>query len=308
MDFNESLYRSTRGTPELRIDRRPDLTRVRRGVYADRSGWIGLPWWEKYRLRVEAFRLVWPNAVLSHESAAIAHGLPLFTEPRFIHAVERDRAKTGGHGDLRKHELKYLQVIAETELGLATSLSDTAVDVVRNMNPAHALAVWDAALRRGASIDAMHRAVSLHANTRGTRTISWVAERAVAEAESPGESVSRALVEWLGFPQPELQAAFRTPEGSWRSDLYWKAERVIGEFDGYGKYSIAPDSPLDALKREKRREDSLRRSGFRIARWEFEHLRNPSRLAEVLQRSGLALIRPPDTARLSAYVRTVAAG
>lgn len=305
MEEKRALQRSTRGMPEMRLERRRDLSRIRHGVYVNRDEWDAAPWWQRYRMRVEAFRVVWPEAVLSHESAAVVHGLPLFTEPRFIHVLHPGRSQTGGHGDVRKHVWKEFHQIVGTDLGLVTSIADTAIDVARSMNAAHALAVWDAALRAGVTAVELAGVMTQHNTKRGRRVLEWVSGRATALGESPAESVSRALIEWLGFPPPKLQATFSTPEGNWRSDMYWQSPNVLGEFDGYGKYSQGRGLPTDALRREKQREDSLRRAGFRIARWEFEHLRNPNRLSEVLKRSGVSPVGPPDTASLSNYLRGI---
>jgi very-short-patch-repair endonuclease len=60
-----------------------------------------------------------------------------------------------------------------------------------------------------------------------------------------------------------------TPEGEFvaRTDFYWKEHRIVGEFDGMGKY----DGP-DVIRREKLREDALRDLGFQVFRWTWAEL------------------------------------
>jgi hypothetical protein len=69
-------------------------------------------------------------------------------------------------------------------------------------------------------------------NRRGVRQLDWVQARATAESESAGESVSRAVIEGLGYEEPELQREFFYEGVTDRSDFYWRRLRIIGESDG----------------------------------------------------------------------------
>ena len=66
-----------------------------------------------------------------------------------------------------------------------------------------------------------------------------------------------------GFEVPELQIRIADSEGRViaRVDLYFRKQRVVVEVDGKGKYADP-----DALWREKRREDALRRMGIEVVR------------------------------------------
>lgn len=88
-----------------------------------------------------------------------------------------------------------------------------------------------AAWRNGGRVDASRRRPG---NPRARRVLSF----ADALAESPGESISRALFEIEGVPRPELHVEVRTAGGSFvgRGDFGWRGPRVIGEFDGAVKY------------------------------------------------------------------------
>jgi hypothetical protein len=57
-------------------------------------------------------------------------------------------------------------------------------------------------------------------------------------AESPGESVSRAVIRWCGFEDPVLQAEFRYEGVTDRTDFLFPSSRTVGESDGWGKYGI----------------------------------------------------------------------
>ncbi len=63
-----------------------------------------------------------------------------------------------------------------------------------------------------------------------------------------------------------------------RVDFAWPASGVIGEFDGRVKYgrALAPDQdPVEALWREKVREDLLRDLGWQVVRWTWADLDDP---------------------------------
>ena len=66
-----------------------------------------------------------------------------------------------------------------------------------------------------------------------------------------------------GLPAPETQVEVWSPEGVFLGlvDFLWRAQRVVGEADGLGKY----DHPL-ALKKEKLREEGLRACGLEVVR------------------------------------------
>jgi hypothetical protein len=87
-------------------------------------------------------------------------------------------------------------------------------------------------------------------------------------AESPLESASRGYLHEVQLPLPELQAWIRGADGRhYRVDFLWRDRRVIGEADGWVKYTDLSD-----LRDEKRREDALRAAGFVMVRWTSDEL------------------------------------
>ncbi len=112
-------------------------------------------------------------------------------------------------------------------------------------------------------------------------------------AESPGESLSRALIEELGFERPQLQQEFRDEAGGFvaRTDFWWESVRATGEFDGVGKYDIdLHDNPAQrraSIRREQGRDRGLRALVRHQAHWTWADLMEPDRLAEELLRAGV---------------------
>lgn len=79
--------------------------------------------------------------------------------------------------------------------------------------------------------------------------------------------------------------------GSGRSTSGGQSRRIIGEFDGKGKY-LDPQltrgrSAAEIVYQEKLREDELRRQSAGFARWEWQIARDPAALARRLRSSGL---------------------
>jgi hypothetical protein len=76
-----------------------------------------------------------------------------------------------------------------------------------------------------------------------------------------------------------------------RADCWWPRQRVVGEFDGKGKYldaAVRGDlSAEQAVYREKLREDRIRGLGLGFVRWGWADVENPDRLRRKLLAAGL---------------------
>lgn len=278
--------------------------RVRAGVYVDLTGWQALSPWQRYEVRVHAFVRARPDAVLSHESAAVVWGVPLFGETRDIHVYDPDRTASRHVGDVFVHASVDPRDVACVAGLLVTSLMDTVVDLTRALPPAHALAAGDAVVspaQGGAlQLDELRDRAQAQSSTRGRARLRWLWSRIDGLAESPGESVSRAVIEWSGFETPELQQEFRYEGHLDRADFHFPSVRAVGESDGWGKYTL-----LDAaeaarrLAEEKRREDRLRRHRHPFARWDLGDAYRVTPLCAALHSAGVPLVRPAQPAMLA---------
>jgi hypothetical protein len=276
------------------------LHRVRRAVYTPKQDWEALPEWDRYLLRVHAFALARPDAVFSHESAAALLGLPIFGHPRRIHIFDARRERSLVYGDVVAHTSVDFRATLELDGIHVCTVDDVVLDLARVLPPAFGLAVGDAAVRaRRLESPRLVERAALQRNPNGRKRLDWVIERIDARAESVVESVSRAVAEWCGFPQPALQREHRVAGRLYRSDFCWPEHKVIGEADGWSKYDPA-DARLaaEAVRDEKRREDALRRAGWRVARWDYSGALRVDGLREGLSRAGLPTVTRPDTAAL----------
>ena len=92
----------------------------------------------------------------------------------------------------------------------------------------------------------------------------------------------------MGLPAPQLQVEFRDARGLIGfADFWWEELNLIGEFDGYIKYSdprhLRGRTPAQALRDEKTREDRLRAVGPRVARWGWTEALSPRELRGILK-------------------------
>ncbi|MFT4052681.1 MAG: hypothetical protein QM677_10610 [Microbacterium sp.] len=282
----------------------PGYRRVRPRVYADRAQYDALPAWRRYEARVHAFLLRRPGAILCLESAAVVHGLPLFGETRDIHVYDRDRSRTKRFGDVVVHaSIDEREVVSRGGIHV-TTLLDTVVDLARVLPPARALAVADAAVSpaQGGPLPPAAFAARADAqqNTRGRGRSRWVWDRVDPRAESAGESISRAGIEWGGFERPEPQVVLRYEGHVDRVDFGFPRCRGLGESDGWGKYGMTDPAAAERhLTAQKRREDRLRRHGHPLARWEFRDAWRVLPMCEKLHAAGIPSIRPVQPALIA---------
>ena len=260
------------GAPSLRDRQR--YVRVRAGVYAPRAAWEALAPWERYLARVHAYALVCPGAVFAYESAAALRGMPLFGEPRDIHVFASERTSSRRFGDVCVHTGVDGRVIERLQGFTLTSAADTAIDLLRVLPPAFGLAVGDAATSpaQGGSVttETLLTLAESQQHRRGRGRLTLLLPLLDPGAESPGESVSRAVILWSGFEPPELQVVFRLDGFSDRVDFAWTSVRAIGESDGFGKYvGETREETIRRLREEKRRESRLRRQSSAFDRWEM---------------------------------------
>ena len=281
--------------------------RVGRGLYTDVDP-SHLPTWEALHqislARCAAAILLSPSArCLSHESAALLHGIPvrdhepdvhliMATSPRHASTVLPALAPGRTGIRIRRHRRRLPRTAITMVSGLpVTTALRTALDCALDLPAQESVCIVDGALRalvrpvqRGSRaerrrvhrdtahlLDLLRRAIDDRAGQPGTRRARAVVSIASPLAESPGESVLRWLVAALGLPMPQLQMGIEVDGWLWFPDLSWPDVRIYLEFDGELKYQDRED-----LWREKRRRDALAAAGWRCLHVTWADLRNPS--------------------------------
>ena len=293
--LTRNLYADGFVHPELaRLSRAGELRPIRRGVYSLDPA----PPTEERTTHRELIEATWQvltrdDAVISHMSAAVLHGLPLWaTDLDTVHVTcNRD-----GGGKQRSCNFIHVSPIGESEVveidGMrVTSLPRTVVDLARKFSMYKAVPIGDAALRQGLPpdqlVEALARCRGWPGVIRARRTVNFLDSR----SESVGESCSRVRMAEAGLPAPDLQVELFDDLGTFvgRPDFVWLARRTLGEFDGFSKYGAGLRRPgqtaEDVVLEEKAREDALRELGFEVVRWQWDALKDPTILRSKVMRA-----------------------
>lgn len=272
-----------------RIRRRGDVTRIRRGAYTPPDTEELGPSERHRRLLAATLPQLNTHAVISHTSAAVLHGLPVWSSD--LKTVHLTRPRTGGGGKRRQLLTIHTQPLTAADLDMVdgipvTSLERTVFDLARTLPFDRAVAAGDRALALGMALEIVAEMLERARRWTGVSKARRVAHFIDGRAESTGESVSRIRCADFGLPAPELQLPVTLPDGTTAyGDFGWPELMTIGEFDGRVKYEKLlrrGESAADVVVREKRREDLLRALGWQIVRWIWDDLMNFGPIAQQL--------------------------
>ncbi|MDF2555295.1 MAG: hypothetical protein K0R60_1190 [Microbacterium sp.] len=282
---------------------RGELIRVRHGVYASTALWKEMVPWDRYLARVHAVALTHPDAVFCMESAAALLGMPIFGDTAIAHVLVSGNEASRFSAGIRTHRSSEDRTIIEVG-GLAmTSLHDTAVDLARLRHEAIGVAMADAALRLDpqGTRELLLGINETRVSSRGRNVARWSLARSTSQAETAIESVSRAVIEWLGFSAPELQVAFRSSSGEEdRADFVWRAADLVGEADGDLKYDGRYGDARTVFRRQRLRDTRLRMRVRAVARWGWSDVTTYTPLRGILTGAGLRPVAPEQSAKLHA--------
>ena len=246
------------------------MTRIRRGAYArtvDQHG-EGTVDAKHRRLILATVPQLDPQAVISHASAALLHGLPTWTEATArVHVTRNRRGGARRRALVEVHGAPLDAVDLTLIAGLkVTSLNRTVLDLARTLPWEQAVAAGDRALALGLTraelADGLQRMRGWPGIGSARRAVGFLDVR----SESAGESVSRVRIHEAGLPAPNPQMEIFDSVGRFvaRVDFGWEEKRTLGEFDGkikYGALLKSGQTERDAVLAEKRREDMLRDHG-----------------------------------------------
>jgi hypothetical protein len=216
------------------------------------------------------------DSVISHESAAVLHGLPVLEPVRGPVRLTVPCTSSPTRGQFRG---RYVADVPRAHRGqiagvCVTTPARTVVDLARGLTLEAALVTADGALRMG--LDRLELVDVLAACSRwpGVEQARLVALMATRWSESALESLAMVWFRRQRLPVPEQQLTVRQLGGRWlgRVDFVWREHRTVCEVDGRKKYvGAAPDG--DAIARreralwdEKVREDRIRDTGLEVVR------------------------------------------
>ncbi|MCX4097859.1 type IV toxin-antitoxin system AbiEi family antitoxin domain-containing protein [Nocardia sp. alder85J] len=263
--------------------------RLRAGHYLPAPA-AAVPAPERHRLLVHAtVASASDSAVVSHVSAAVLHGLPVWRLRLDRAHLTRNRRNGGRRGTRLMVHSALLEPAEITVVDgvRCTTVARTLIDLARTEPFEQSVVCGDGALRRGSATGAQLRDQLRRLDNRpGHRNAAAVVRFLDRRAESVGESRSRVVLRQAGFPPPELQARILSPEAGFvaRVDFLFPNIGVIGEFDGDPPGCTLPRrSPGSGSAAAEHRETRLRELGWAVARWTWDELDEPGLVARRIE-------------------------
>jgi hypothetical protein len=270
--------------------RRGVLTAACYGVYADASSARNVagsgPDHSRMLAAAAAAALAGPDAVVSHEDAAVVHGLALLERPPSgVSAITRPPAAARGRRARRgirsrTAALPSRHVVVRHRIPV-TSVERTVVDLARMLPFAAAVVTADSALhRRLTTASRLYRLAGDCAGWPGIRRATDVIDFSHPGAESPLESIARVLFRDGGLPAPVLQARIiRHRRVIGRADFLRQEQWTIAEADGAIKYADPGRARL-----QLRRDTELRQAGYEVVHFTWHDItsRSDEVIAQIL--------------------------
>lgn len=270
------------------------LHRIRQGAYVASGTWAIADPTERHRLRCTAVLLTHGHRVaLSHASAAVHHDMRLWQVPLDrVHVLRLDGGPGRVCGDVVYHAGAWTPNDV-WQLGdrLLTSPARAAVETASLVGVEHAVVIFDGAIDLDlASPEEIAATYQRMDGWPQTQHLQVSVRLMRPGAQSVGESRSRFMCWGQGLPEPVLQFEVRDEMGVivGIADMAWPEHGVLGEFDGrvkYGRLLMPGESPGDAVFREKRREDEMRRlTGYCFVRLIWLDLNRPRATSAMIRR------------------------
>ncbi len=240
------------------------------------------------------------DAVVSHESAAVVHGLAIpGRPPTHVSLLVPGEANRRDGGVVVRGVSAPAEHIVDVDGLRVTDVVRTAVDVARGHTLPQALVPLDAAARRllqdrvGDRASAVRKVAPHPASVgwvrsrlaAGHRTVwGWPGSRVLGRAvplvdpgsESASESWWRGSLLVAGLPLPVVGFHVQGARGRWYfSDLAWPEVNLLAEVDGWSKYGERPADFRERLRRERARQHDLEAAGWRVIRWASDEAVGP---------------------------------
>jgi len=251
------------------------VVRVRRGVYATKPAidYAAVNPRRGHALQVAAVgSAVGRDAVASHHSAALVHGISLLNQPKDTVTLTRPPAKRTSRRRsdgivFHTADLPANHVTSRYGL-LVSTVPRTVIDLARTSPFREAVVVADSALQSELTTKAELVSVACACHRwPGIQQARQVIEFSDERAESALESCARVAFAEAGLEPPELQVTIHGPDWSFRVDFCWPEYRVIAEADGLAKYSSRKD-----LAKQFERDRLLRDAGYQVIHFTWHEL------------------------------------
>ncbi len=255
--------------------RRGGLLAVRRGVYAEGAHarkLLSLKGGAELLAIGAASALAGAgaDAVVSHQSAACLHKIPLVGRRDLtVHLTRPPGARRHAPEGIRVHTAELAPDHRTDTLGLlVTTAARTVIDLARTLPFRAGVVAADSALhQRLATKDDLQAVLAFCSRWRGVTTAAAVIAFADRRSESPLESIARVVFRDCGLPPPKLQALIGPADVAARVDFLWEQYRTVVEVDGAIKYA----DPTRA-RAQLERDEWLRSLGYEVVHFTWEEI------------------------------------
>ena len=214
-----------------------------------------------------AVHLTWPDAVVSHWTAAALHGLPVPEGMPPLHATLsrrlRSTAALVAHRlDLDEHEVQRLGGVP------VTTPQRTAVDCLRVAEPddARQLITW-VLTRRVLSREQLVAEAVASPGRRGTPQLVRVVAETRGDVLSRAERLLQAVLRRGGVGGWAANVTVQLAGRSVVVDLLFARERVVVEVDGWAAHGTR-----EAFETDRRRQNALVNAGYLVLRFTWRDL------------------------------------
>ncbi|GAA1114305.1 type IV toxin-antitoxin system AbiEi family antitoxin domain-containing protein [Kribbella jejuensis] len=264
--------------------------RMSLNAYVDPRAWpVDEPPWDRairlHGLSIRMTRTRLGAVVVSHQSAAVLHGLPVWgtdlTKTHFTR-IGNGQSRTGRELQVHRSAVDGDEIIELDGLQVM-SCERAIVETACSSSYEVGVVLADAALRAKLTTrERLADVVRRHQHWRGIPAARRAVEFADGLSDSVGESRLRVLMANHGLPRPRLQVEIHDADGLFvgRVDFLLGGTLVV-EFDGALKYADG----VSVVLAEKRREDRLRECGYGVLRLMWPDLEQPYKTAARLWRA-----------------------
>ena len=270
------------------------LHRLRYGAYVDAVSWDGCDAVGQHGLVARAaIKRSDSDVVLSHTSALGEWDVPIWDMTLdTVHLTRKDRLAGRREAGVIQHLGKLREEDVVDLNGIqVTSATRTALDCMTVMDTEHSLTtVNDLLHRKLVTVEELADGQEFMTSWPGSLRHGLVLQLADGRCGgSVGEGRTLYLIFRQGLPKAEPQYGVENPSGIVVAyvDFAWPDYGVFLEFDGKIKYQELlkdDESPTDAVVREKKREDLVRRlTGWRCIRITWADLYHPERTAALIR-------------------------
>lgn len=291
----EAIEHGLSDTVLRRLVREGLLHKPRHGLYGATEWWSTASPEQRHLAVARAIlRLYDDRVALSHYSAVMAHGIPVWdVDYATIHLTHTASGSGRTLSGVVHHRVPSVaDDLVRIEGMQVTSVVRAVLDSTKLLDREHSLVIADGALRRKlCTKQELWTQLERQQRDPGMLGARLVVGLCDGRADSPAETRARHLFSQLQLPIPELQYPVYADHGELLGvvDFAWPELGVIVEVDGRSKYSthLRPgESPADAVFREKVREDRIReRTGWIVVRLTWADLARPQQTAARLRRA-----------------------